>query len=344
MRRVKIEGTKAGYARLKTLDQLGDYGLILPPQATAPFNVVWDASTGMAAVCLGRTPIAHVDLSEAAPVMVIRDKYPREHDNVLARAFRNAASMTDQLAKLMKAEGTHKGGLFTTTFERFDVQMDRKRFTQAMLGAEILDPRLRLSNRETGGNIEITVTIGKSNHHIKFAGHRDIMQCKNAGSWSAYHPKESSFTHLLERGARLWDSKMNPERLAADIDTLPDLSGVDRLVIMKTFLRQNELGNLPQPDAVLKCGRLSMSGSNANHVGDMRFEGLRIFSQQDGTTLLDASNLCGLSDPQRIKTVYTDMSMMWKAQCLGLTAQDFPVFDPEVVVKMIEETDLGYDF
>lgn len=348
MREIEIEGTKAGYARLKTMGQLHEYGLQLTPEATAPFQVRWDPAVDAACVCLNQTRIAEVNISGPKPILHIIDAYPAAHDSVLIRALRNAASMTDHMAKLAKAEGKSRGPLFTTTRDQITVPMDGPTFHKAMLGAEIVDPRLRISTlAHVRPCYQIIAHAGKIQHKFEFE-HVDGVMVSRPVHYATYAMKAEPFLALLAKGLRIWESRFSADALTASLRGAPAINTINVGQIETSYdLLSRGDGTFVDPHTVTRVGEMTFT-RNTQKQGygeelELRFRDLRVMTEHHSRKA-DLPDGYARDHKDLLAGAFKAMSVMWKAEAMGHKLEDYPAFDVAVVEKMIEDTHFGYDF
>lgn len=338
MRTIKIDGTKAGYARLKTLDKIGDYGLELPDAATAPFTVMWDVAKSAPVVCLDRLPIAEVN--PALLTMKIHDEYPERFDHALLRAVRNAVSVTDQLAKILKAGDKPKATLLQHDHEDFQVQMSPSDFARAVIGAETIDSRVRLM-LSTPTTVGIEIDLGNTSSSAYFTRRGDVMIYDHRG-YQQYFFKEAPFKALLEKGQRAWAEKFAPGGIRVALESIPNITEVDAEAINTLHEEQRRADVLISQSPSVEVGPLSMTGWGR----DLRYQGL-IIARRDNEYRYIVPQGSGLDDQEdraAMRRACDVMQLMWKAAAMGAKIENFPKVDAEKIAALIEATDFRYDF
>lgn len=345
MRTIAIEGSIAGYERLKKLDKLAEFGLELPPEATAPFQILWDPARKVPAVCLNRTPVARLNFQQSAPRLSILAGYPHMYDHAIFRALRNAVSVCDRMEKMRKALKDVKPSLVTMTFEDFEINMTPQRFNQAILGAHAVDSRVTLKvpfSVNAQNNDTAVVHINPGNHQMWFRREDAFIKPVNRNlNFNIGCLRKDAFMPLIYEGAATWDARLNAETLTAALNERPDLSAINVDEIDTQYKHHSDHRTLKNEDTTFVHKDLRLV--KEKYIGHLYCKEIHVLSMQRGEATFDIRTALDIPQLKILVKSFEAMEMGWKAQALGGRLSDFPKLSKDLIAEVMDTIDFGYD-
>lgn len=215
---VDLDGTIARYNRLSLIPEAEKFGFEIPPEATAPFNVIWDPNMKKAFVCLEKVRLAELKTESRyaagqrtnVPILDIRKEVRPEYHRYIVRAVEGAADVTDEVGKAKRSMDREKKSkvknndpLTTNGYQQpYRIELPMRDVVKGLLGAESIEGRLSLSNFF---NEAITILIAGSGISSF------TLQQVDGGSACRYNGghgvamKEERLKNLIQSGLEVWN-------------------------------------------------------------------------------------------------------------------------------------------
>lgn len=341
MRVIDIDEPRARIERLRLFHEAEAYGQDVNPQLTAPFSIGKDPSSIFPAVFLDSTLVAVCNLTNT-PKLWIRDEYPERYDTALLRAIRNAADVCDEIGRIKRAEAKDKGGasgLFTKTPQAFRPRLqDKKTLHKALLGASVLNQKLRLTwfnaAARCGERFMITSVAGKTkyNYNLSVGTEGCITYIPDA------HPfglREDVFNTLMDAGLELFETRFDPDDFSEACRNLIKTSAaVDTRSIQDAF-RAYEHEDVST--VVSRCG--VFSSKRADYVTNHRYQGITFATGSHADICMLYPDL----DAKVIRSAIPILDNRWQIEVLGKSPEDFPPLTEALITERVESTDFGYN-
>lgn len=347
---VELKGTIARYNRLSLISEAESFGFDIPPEATAPFNVIWDPNMKKAFVCLEKVRLAELKTESRyaagqrtnVPILDIRKEVRPEYHRYIVRAVESAADVTDEVGKAKRSMDREKKSkvknndpLTTNGYQQpYRIELPMSDVAKGLLGAESIEERLSLSNFFNGG---ITISIAGSGVSSF------TLQQVDGGSACRYNGghgvamKEERLKNLIQSGLEVWNKSYNKEGMEKALEKLLSYPDLDIDSIDDAYLHARALDNIPYPGASVKIGPLSYDhralGKSEHVIMGIRCNGIRVFDIN--------FNHSGFPD-KMMKEANERLATLRMVKSLGGHPREYQVPTDEMIREAVEKADFGY--
>lgn len=345
-RQLAVDGTKAGFDRIRLLDQATDYGVAWGPEFTAPFRVVWRDNQPQ--IFLGHTFVAAMETQLGQ--LWIRDAYPAEFDAPLVRALRNAVTCADRIGKMIRAEKVQAKddvadtGLLTKEVTRFPLEIQNtKDLREALLGLPLVSSKMSgtLShtrvNRQICRSVVLRVRRGNTRHTFRIGDDNSV----GADEYLTYGLHKSRIDALLAEGLAAFRARHDVARWSDDLHRLSNLPAIDNESVFEDFKHVNKKD--PLPTYAYGCVRGSSHDFNmhatVNGVPVGQHSLTQAFEFETHPLFLDEH----LPPANLISTGMGAFFMRFKINAMGRVADDYPALSRDLIAQRVQDTDFGYD-